>query len=126
MSGAMCSRGPLPALVAGPVLLFFSSAAGASGTTVCVTSGSVPINFVVQVSTSDGGGWLQAGGGGSTTPDCFQVSFNATGLAPGIYNGNIVISGGQQGIVIPVKASVIAQLPVMAPLLGSITPRCRK
>jgi uncharacterized protein (TIGR03437 family) len=107
-------NGPLPALLAGPGLL---SPPGP----VCVTSNSVPIAFGVQVSTSDGGSWLQAGIGSGTTPACFQVLVDTRGLAPGVYNGNIRISGGSQGTVIPVKASVAPQEPVGLPLLGAIT-----
>ena len=111
--------GPPPALVAGPGLLFFGLAAGASGSTVCVTSESVPINFGLQVSTSDGGGWIEAGGGG-TTPACFQVSVDATGLAPGVYSGNIAISGGQQSVSISVKFGVTPGVLAGPPLLGSV------
>ena len=113
--------GPLPALVAGPGLLLFPLPPDNLGAgQVCVTSGSVPITFGVQVSTSDGGSWLQAQTGSGTTPACFQVSVDFTALMPGSYSGNIVISGGQQGIIIPVKASLTTQLPG-SPLLGSIT-----
>jgi len=111
--------GPPPALVAGPGLLFFGLAAGASGSTVCVTSESVPINFGLQVSTSDGGGWIEAGGGGGTTPACFQVSVDATGL-PGVYSGNIAISGGQQSVDISVKFGVTPGVLAGPPLLGSV------
>jgi uncharacterized protein (TIGR03437 family) len=113
--------GPLPALVAGPGLLLFPSPPDSLGAgQVCVTSGSVPITFGVQVSTSEGGSWLQAQTGSGTTPACFQVNVDFTALMPGSYGGNIVISGGQQGIIIPVKASLTTQLPG-SPLLGSIT-----
>ena len=113
--------GPLPALVAGPGLLSFPlQPDNLEAGQVCVTSGSVPITFDVRVSTS-GGGRLQAGSDGGTTPACFQVSFDAMGLPPGVYSGNILIRGGQQGIVIPVKASVTTQVPVGLPLLGAIT-----
>jgi uncharacterized protein (TIGR03437 family) len=107
----------LPALVAGPGLLSFplqpdNLAAGQ----VCVTSGSVPITFAIQPSTSDGGGWLNAQFSGGTTPACFQVGADASGLAPGIYNGNIVVSGAQQSISVAVRLSVTPAV-VAGPLL---------
>jgi uncharacterized protein (TIGR03437 family) len=112
--------GPPPALVAGPGVLFFSSAAGTTSTMVCVTSESVPINFGIQLSTSDGGGWLQAGGGGSATPACLQFFLDATGLVPDLYSGTIVISGAQQSVSVAVEFSVLQPVGVGLPLLGSV------
>ncbi len=112
--------GPLPALVAGPGLLSFplqpdNLAAGQ----VCVTSGSVPITFAIQPSTNDGGGWLNAQFSG-TTPACFQVGADASGLAPGIYNGNIVVSGAQQSVSVAVRLSVTPAVVAGPLLLGSV------
>jgi uncharacterized protein (TIGR03437 family) len=103
-------NGPLPALVA----------IDSGGGMVCVTSGSVPITFGVQVSTSDGGGWLHAAAKSGTTPDCFRVSVDFTGLMPGPYSGNIVITGGQQSVSVPIKLNVTPQPPDGPPFLGSV------
>jgi uncharacterized protein (TIGR03437 family) len=113
--------GPSPALVAGPGLLSFplqpdNLAAGQ----VCVTSGSVPITFAIQPSTSDGGGWLNAQFSGATTPACFQVGADASGLAPGIYNGNIILSGAQQSVSVAVRLSVTPAVVAGPLLLGSV------
>jgi uncharacterized protein (TIGR03437 family) len=114
--------GPLPALVAGPGLLSFPlQPDNLEAGQVCVTSGSVPISFGVQVSTSNGGSWLQAQTGSGTTPYCFQVSVDFTTLGAGFYSGNIVISGGQQSVSIPVKVNATPlPAPLAAPLLGSV------
>jgi uncharacterized protein (TIGR03437 family) len=48
------------------------------------------------------------------------VGVDFTALMPGSYSGNIVISGGQQSVSIPVKVNVTLQGPLAAPLLGSV------
>jgi len=117
----LVESGPLPALVAGPGLFFFRLPSGAmTATPVCVTSDQVPTTFGVQVSTSDGGGWLHAVLAGGTTPVCSQVYVDATALTPGAYNGKIVISGGPQSVTIPVEMSVTEQVALGPPLLGSV------
>ena len=110
-----------PALVAGPGLLLFPlQPDNLQAGQVCVSSESVPITFGVQVSTGDGGNWLQTEGGG-TTPACFQVSADVTALMPGSHSGNVIISGGQQSVSIPVRVNVPPPSPSGGPpLLGSI------
>jgi len=112
--------GPLPALVAGPGLSSFPLSSYDLLGQVCVTSESVPIAFGVQVSTSDGGSWLQAGAATGTTPDCLQLSLNAAGLPPGLYSGTIVITGAQQSVSVAVQLSVTPAVSAGTPLLGSV------
>ncbi len=97
--------GSQPALNAGP---------GPFG--ICASSASVPITFTVQVSTSDGGGWLTVGSTSGTTPTCFSYSW-PNNLPAGNYSGSIVITGGSQSITIPVMFNVAE--PPGSPLLGA-------
>jgi uncharacterized protein (TIGR03437 family) len=115
-------NGPLPALVAGPGMLSFEFRTGSGQSQqVCLTSGSVPINFAAVVSTTEGGDWLRPVDGGGTTPGCMTVVVDGTVLPPGVYSGYIMIRSAPQGIIIPVKATVTPQLPVGLPLLAAIT-----
>ena len=114
-----------PALTAGPGLVTaFESQAGAAGVQplgpnmICVTSESVPQNFTVQISTSDGGGWLSVANTGGTTPECIGFSFNATQLGPGTYSGNIVFTSGTQSA--NVQVALVVGEPPGQPLLGAV------
>jgi uncharacterized protein (TIGR03437 family) len=48
------------------------------------------------------------------------VSVDATALPPGSYTGNIVITGGQQSVTVPVAVTVTTPGPVQPMLLGSV------
>jgi hypothetical protein len=117
--------GAPPALVVGPgsVTAFESQAVagvdGAAGpSAICVNSGSVPLTFSVQVSTSDAGNWLTAGNVSSTTPACVNYGINAMSLSAGNYTGSIVFTSGTQSVSVPVTVTVAD--PPGSPLLGAV------
>lgn len=113
-----------PALVAGPGLLAaFNNEVGqlahaVGSDMICVTSGSVPVNFTIQETTSDGGGWLTAGYSSGTTPLCVPTAINAVPLAAGNYSGTFVFTGGGQSVAVPVTLTVAATPGT--PLLGAV------
>jgi uncharacterized protein (TIGR03437 family) len=82
--------------------LFFTTPAGGSAPTaqpiVVNTSSATAIPFLVAT-TTDSGTWLSATPTSSTamgqTPGNVSVSVNPTGLAAGIYTGNVNVSIGQ-------------------------------
>jgi len=118
--------GSPPALLAGPALItaFEPSVGGGiqgqpfGPNMICVTSESVPQNFTVQISTSDGGGWLTTGYSSGTTPECVPFSINAVPLAPGSYIGNIVFTSGTRSA--NVQAALVVAEPAGTPLLGAV------
>ena len=118
--------GTASALIAGPGLLSFNvmtgsnSVYGTGPTALCVSSGAVPLALSIQISTSDGAGWLHVTPAAVTTPVCLKVSVDATALPPGPYSGNIVITGGQQSVTVPVAVTVTPTAPVQEMLLGSV------
>jgi uncharacterized protein (TIGR03437 family) len=118
--------GTTPALVAGPGLMSFNVMTGNTAVYgpysggFCVSSGSVPLALSAQTSTSDGGSWLHVNGAVGTTPACFAVTVDAAMLPPGPYSGNIVVTGGQQSVTIPVAVTVTTDGPVQPMLLGSV------
>ena len=92
---------PTPALEPGG--LFFTTTAG--GTTPPVqqvqvnTSSASAVTFKVATSTSDNGKWLTVapltGGASGQAPGTLLVTANPSGLAAGIYTGNVNVSIGQ-------------------------------
>ncbi len=98
---APSSAPPLPELSTG--YLYFSASQGATspvgGTVKVYTSSATPVNFQVASSTTDGGTWLQASPSSAAastgSPGQVTVVVNPTGLAAGIYKGqvNIAMSG---------------------------------
>jgi uncharacterized protein (TIGR03437 family) len=85
-----------------PVGLFFATAAGGSAPTpqqVQVnTSSASGVTFNASVSTSDGGTWLSvapaSGNASGQSAGSIAVSVDATGLAAGIYSGDVNVSIG--------------------------------
>jgi uncharacterized protein (TIGR03437 family) len=83
--------------------LFFTTPVGvptsAAGQIVVNSSSATPIPFQVAVTTSTGGTWLNATPSSGTVsgqaPGNVSVSVNSTGLAAGIYTGNVGISVAQ-------------------------------
>jgi uncharacterized protein (TIGR03437 family) len=83
--------------------LYFAASQGATspvgGTVKVFTSSTSPVNFQVAASTSNGGAWLQASpssaAASTNSPGLVTVVVNPTGLAAGIYKGQInVVMGG--------------------------------
>ena len=83
--------------------LFFTTPAGGaappSQQVVVNTSNATPISFQVATTTNDGSTWLHAtpssGNASGQTPGHVAVSVDPTGLAAGIYTGNVSVSIGQ-------------------------------
>src|SRR5262249_54207949 len=80
--------------------------------------------FTVTAATNSGGSWLLVGGGGNT-PQNLNVFFQPSGLNPGVYTGNIVItsttlpeSGGK--FTIPIQMTVTPNVNVTV-TPGSLT-----
>lgn len=74
-----------------------------------VSSTGSPINFNLATTTSDGGSWLIVASNPATTPGVVSARVNASGLAPGNYNGTIAISAqGLNTINVPVTLVVSA------------------
>lgn len=111
----------LPSLVAGssPLNLTYSPGSTPS-TTLGITSSGTAISYTVAVSTTTGGAWLQASGGG-TTPGNVAVTIVtgvASTLATGTYSGAVLVSctpstscGNANGqLSVPVNLTVTAAL----------------
>ena len=112
----LVSSGPALLLVASPPAL---SWVNSSGTQLCASSlENIPLDLTTQISTSDGGNWLTAVYGSTTTPSCPNVMANTTGLLPGAYHGSIVFTGGGQTVTVPVSLTVSP--PADQPLLGTV------
>jgi hypothetical protein len=113
--------GSPPTLVAGPGVIAVSAQYNPFlPNSVCVTSASVPLNFSVQASTSEGGGWLTVANNGGTTPACITYQTNSGLLTTaGHYTGSITITSGSQSVTVPVTLDVVAKQAL--PLLGAIT-----
>ncbi len=114
-----------PLLTVNPASLVFAYQTGGvvpGAQLVAVGSSGSALTFSASASTSSGGAWLAASGGG-TTPGSVNVSLNAGvlgGLGPGTYNGTVTITAagaGNSPLAIPVSLTVSAQpLIVYAPV----------
>lgn len=98
---AAASTPPTPELSTG--FLYFAASQGSTspigGTVRVYTSSLSPANFQVATATADGGNWLQASpstaAAYTSAPAQVTVIVNPTGLAPGVYKGqvNVAMSG---------------------------------
>jgi uncharacterized protein (TIGR03437 family) len=103
-----------------PAGMFFTAIAGGTAPNpqqvLINTSSGSPVPFQVATSTTDQGSWLSAAPSSGTadgqTPGNVSVSVNPSGLAPGVYTGdvNVSISGLLQSVnvtfvVLPSTAS---------------------
>lgn len=129
---------PLPELSTG--YLYFAASQGATspvgGTVKVYTSSATPVNFQVATSTTDGGTWLQASpssaAASTASPGQVTVVVNPTGLAAGIYKGqiNIAMSGVLRTkdvtLVVTPNGSISqmggAQVEAAAPRAGACVP----
>ena len=84
--------------------------------TIAVSGAPSSLNFTVSTNTQNSGTWLTAtvgtaGAATGATPANVQVAVNSGTLAPGTYNGNVVITAaGASGspITVPVTLTVVA------------------
>jgi uncharacterized protein (TIGR03437 family) len=94
--------GTAPAPYLAPPGLFFNTAAGGTAPPAqqvqINTSSASAVAFAAAVSTSDGGTWLNvtpaSGNASGQTAGLVTVAVNPTGLAAGIYSGDVNISIG--------------------------------
>lgn len=75
-----------------------------------------PMLGSVTASTQSGGNWLSLNGQiGWTSPATLTVTFIPTGLAPGVYNGSLILSSPQASnspLIVPVVMTISAPLVI--------------
>jgi hypothetical protein len=108
----------LPKISTFPAALTFQYQSGGSppvNQILQVTSDSGSIPVTAAATTVSGGSWLSADGSGNT-PFQLQVSVNPSGLAPGIYAGEVTLTSsgaGNSPYLVPVTLTVSAA-PVLS------------
>ena len=101
-----------------------------TGGTLSIASNGNPIAFTVIASNGAGPNWLSVSPSSGTTPAQLLVSTNSSALANGVYSGQIVISGPNNSLTVPVQLTVnTAELLTFSPSsvtfsvqVGSATP----
>ena len=73
-----------------------------------VGSDGNPVAFTVTASDGAGPHWLTVSPSGATTPAQLTVSTNSTNLGEGVYSGQIVITGPNNTVTVPVQLTVSA------------------
>jgi len=87
--------------------------------TFCVSAGSYEIPWTAQASTQSGGNWLTVTPSTPATYTCGpQATPDGSQLAPGTYNGSIVVTMAGQSLTIPVTLVVLP--PATPPFIGSV------
>jgi uncharacterized protein (TIGR03437 family) len=110
-----------PSMVPTPASLSFSSSGGAVPASQALGLASsvpaIPISYTVAATTASGGSWLTVSPGSGTTPGSETVSINSsvlTGLATGVYTGNVVFTATTNAspttLSVPVTLTVTAAL----------------
>jgi len=85
-----------PLLSAVPSAVTFTSQAGGNAPapqTVIVSNPGNSASITTAVNTASGGSWLSAVPGAAGTPTTIVIRANPQGLAPGVYTGNVVVTG---------------------------------
>jgi uncharacterized protein (TIGR03437 family) len=123
-------------LVVSPSVLTFSYEVGATPpapVNLTVTSAGAPQTVAVAARTFSGGNWLALSSSGAT-PFAAVVTAVPTGLAPGVYQGQISLTpsgAGSSPVVVPVTLTIKADADVIAtptaltfasPLGGPVLP----
>lgn len=109
-------------LAASPTQLTFTQAQGGGAPppqTITVSSGGLPITFLASATPFSGGQWLAVSPSSAITTSQLTVTVNGSGLAPGTYNGSVVITSQNP----PVTSVVGVTLTVTAPLTIAVTPQ---
>ena len=96
---------PAALLKANPQTLTFSSDYTQN---LRIESNGSPIAFTVAASDGAGPHWLTVTPSGGTTPAQLSVTVNSTNLSEGVYNGQIVITGPNNTVTVPVQLSALA------------------
>jgi uncharacterized protein (TIGR03437 family) len=106
-----------PTFVVQPATLEFAYQQGTTATLAqALTVSSSSTAFPFSTGAAQGAPWLNVTGGG-TTPAGVSVSVNPSGLAPGSYNGSVIITSSQTSngtFTIPVHLTVTAGLVISA------------
>ncbi|MGO9258028.1 MAG: BACON domain-containing protein [Bryobacteraceae bacterium] len=106
-----------------------------------ISSDVFPGAFSVAVRTDSGGNWLSATASPGTAPAVATVSANLSGLAPGRYAGEVILTGSGDTVVIaalatvyggvqladqeePMQFSVRAGDPAPPAQVATVTPEC--
>jgi uncharacterized protein (TIGR03437 family) len=108
-------------------LTFASSGAGGSGSavrTISITSTSLVMQYTVSATMSSGANWLFVTPNNGTTPGNVSVRVSPGGLAPGTYNGQVILTPSFGGALsVPVSVTVTAPTTLAAsPTTLSLTP----
>jgi hypothetical protein len=118
---AVTPTGPNAVVTTIPLLLTISASAlltasstsltlagpGVEGPSILsIGSNGNPIPFTVTMSTSSAPNWLSVSPTSGTAPTQLMVTANATSLANGVYNGQIVIAGPNNTLTVPVQLNV--------------------
>lgn len=83
-------------------------------TTVDVLNpGGTSIAFTTSVTTSSGGNWLSVSPSSGTTPATLTITADPTGLARGVYQGRITVTGGGVSQDINVILGISTSLPTI-------------
>jgi uncharacterized protein (TIGR03437 family) len=75
-----------------------------------VASNGNPVAFTLTASDGAGPHWLTVSPSGATTPAQLTVTANSTSLGEGVYHGQIVITGPNNVVSVPVELTVSASL----------------
>jgi uncharacterized protein (TIGR03437 family) len=101
---------PPPSLQASPEELSFifnSSASAPRPQTLLVTANTLnAIPLTAVAATSSGGDWLTVEPDRATTPANLSVRVVPTFLPPGVYNGQITLTGGATTLTVPVRVTI--------------------
>jgi uncharacterized protein (TIGR03437 family) len=73
-----------------------------------VASNGNPVAFTMAASDSSGPHWLSVTPSAATTPAQLTITANSTNLGEGVYNGQIVITGSNNAVTVPVQLTVSA------------------
>jgi uncharacterized protein (TIGR03437 family) len=104
-----------------------------AGQTLQVQAGGTATSFTVTTQTTNGGStWLAATPMSGTTPASITVSVNPSGLAPGTYQGTVLIGAANALAAVPVQVTlnvVATPKPVITSIqngasyfLGAVSP----
>ncbi len=104
---------PLSLTVSAAALLNASSTSltltgpGVEGPSILsITSNGNPIPFTVSASSDSGPNWLSVSPSGGTTPVQLMVTANSTNLNGGVHIGQVVVSGPNNTLTVPVQLNV--------------------
>ncbi len=117
-----CAPGSTPTLTVDAMSLSFAAVTGAPDPApISLKVGASPLaalNWDATVSTTRGGSWLRATPGRGVTPGNLKISVAPFGLAPGSYEGSVVVDAptfGSPPRTIVVRLTVEAPAPVPTP-----------